>query len=74
MNFPIYFDPKKSLNLFGLINDFVFLKNLYRKKKLPKVLMLSGRKGCGKFTLINHLMFLIFDSSNYNEEKNEIKQ
>ena len=74
MNLPIYFDPKKSLLLFGLINDFDFLKNLYQKKKLPNVLMLSGIKGSGKFTLINHLMFLIFDSSNYNEEKKEIKK
>mgnify|MGYP001100888665 CR=1 FL=1 len=37
MNLPIYFDPKKSLLLFGLINDFDFLKNLYQKKKLPNV-------------------------------------
>ena len=73
MIFPTYFNPKKSLNLFGLINDFNFLKNIYKKKKLPKVLMLSGKKGSGKSTLINHLMFLIFDASNYNEEKKEIK-
>mgnify|MGYP000892840211 CR=1 FL=1 len=73
MIFPTYFNPKKSLNLFGLINDFNFLKNIYKKKKLPKVLMLSGKKGSGKSTLINHLMFLIFDTSNYNEEKKEIK-
>jgi DNA polymerase III subunit delta' len=66
MTFPIYFDPKKSLNLFGLFDKFDFLKNLYLRKKLPKVLMLSGKKGDGKSTLINHLMFYIFDEQNYN--------
>lgn len=67
MTFPTYFDSKRSLNLFGLSKNFVFLKDLYTKSKLPKVLMLSGAKGSGKSTLINHLMFFIFDSNNYNE-------
>ena len=42
MTLPVYFDPKKSLNLFGLNENFIFLKNLFIKDKLPKVLMLSG--------------------------------
>ena len=44
MNTPAYFDAKKTLNLFGLNEDFNFIKNLYIKKKLPNVLMLSGKK------------------------------
>ena len=36
MNFPIYFDSKNSLNLYGLEKDFNFLSNLYSTKKLPK--------------------------------------
>ena len=71
MDFPIYFDSKNSLNLYGLEKDFNFLLNLYSKKKLPKVLMLSGLKGCGKSTLINHFLFSIFDEANYN--KGELK-
>ena len=67
MTYPTYFDSKRSLNLFGLSKNFVFLKNLYIKSKLPKVLMLSGAKGSGKSTLINHLMFYIFDNNNYKE-------
>ena len=69
MNFPIYFDSKNSLNLYGLEKDFNFLSNLYSIRKLPKVLMLSGLKGCGKSTLINHFLFSIFDSANYNKDK-----
>ena len=72
MDFPIYFDSKNSLNLYGLEKDFNFLSNLYSTKKLPKVLMLSGLKGCGKSTLINHFLFSIFDEANYNKDQFKI--
>lgn len=72
MTVPIYFDSKKSLNLFGLFDKFNFLKNLYIKKKFPKVLMLSGKKGSGKSTLINHLIFFIFDKQNYDDKRLEL--
>ena len=74
MTFPEYFDPKKSSNLFGLLEKFNFLKDLYSKNKLPKVLMLSGLKGSGKSTLINHLMFYFFDKDNYNSKNNEFSK
>ena len=66
MDYPKYFSPKNSLRLFGLEQDFNFLSSLYLKDKLPKVLMLSGSKGSGKSTLINHFLFSIFDEQNYN--------
>ena len=69
MDFPNYFNSKNSLNLYGLEKDFNFLSNLYSTKKLPNVLMLSGSKGCGKSTLINHFLFSIFDSVNYDRDK-----
>ncbi len=34
--------------------------------------MLSGLKGTGKSTLINHFLFSIFDSQNYNRSKNTL--
>ena len=73
MKHPSYFEPKKSLKLFGLSDEFNLLKKLYIKKKLPKVLMLSGRKGSGKSTLISHLMYYIFDNTNYEENNFELK-
>tara|TARA_B100000767_G_scaffold275609_1_gene313690 strand:+ start:3090 stop:4025 length:936 start_codon:yes stop_codon:yes gene_type:complete len=73
MKHPTYFEPKKSLKLFGLSDEFNLLKKLYIKKKLPKVLMLSGRKGSGKSTLISHLMYYIFDNTNYEENNFELK-
>ena len=72
MDFPNYFNSKNSLNLYGLEKDFIFLSNLYSAKKLPKVLMLSGSKGCGKSTLINHFLFSIFDTVNYDRDKFKI--
>ena len=72
MDFPVYFDSKNSLNLYGLEKNFNFLSNLYLTKKLPKVLLLSGLKGCGKSTLMNHFLFSIFDVANYNKDEFKI--
>ena len=52
--------------LHGLNHYFLDLVQLFESGKLPKVLMLSGKKGQGKFTLIHHLMSYIFDKKNYN--------
>ena len=68
MNYPKFFDSKNSINLFGLHKEFNFLSSLYIKKKLPKVLMISGNKGSGKSTLVNHFLFSIFDERNYNKK------
>lgn len=69
MDFPKYFNPKNSLKLFGLEENFNFLSSIYSKAKLPRVLMLSGLKGTGKSTLINHFLLSIFDGQNYNRSK-----
>ena len=68
MNYPIFFDTKKSLTLFSLKEDFNFISQLYITKNLPKVLMFTGNKGSGKSTLINHFLYSIFDIDNYNKE------
>ena len=46
-------NPFNSNNLIGLDNYFNELVNLYNSKTFPKVLLLSGKKGSGKFTLID---------------------
>ena len=66
------FDPKKTKKLFGLDKKFYFFKNLIITEKLPKVILLSGKKGSGKSTLIFHLMHSIFNKENYCEEKKMI--
>ena len=65
MKFPSFFEAKNSLNLFGLKDNFQFLLSLYTKKNLPKILMITGKKGLGKSTLVNHFLYFIFDKTNY---------
>ncbi len=69
MKYPTFFDAKNSYNLFGLQENFDFITNLHFQKKLPKILMLTGEKGTGKSTLINHFFYSIFDKENYDRDK-----
>ncbi len=68
MKYPTFFDPKNTLSLFCLQDKLNFLISLYRNSNLPKVLMLSGDKGSGKFTLVNHFLHLIYDEINYKKD------
>ena len=65
-------DPKNSLVLFGLDEKLDFLIKLYKSNKLPKVLMITGKKGEGKFTLINHFLTYIYDKDNYDLKNKSI--
>jgi len=66
MDYPKFFDPIYSFNLFGLKKEFNILCSLYDKKKLPNILMLTGHNGCGKSTLVNHFLYYLFDKNNYD--------
>tara|TARA_B100000959_G_scaffold247996_1_gene274616 strand:+ start:663 stop:1598 length:936 start_codon:yes stop_codon:yes gene_type:complete len=72
MNINEYNDPKNSLVLFGLGNKLDFLIKLYNSKKLPRILMITGKKGVGKFTLINHFLNYIYDKDNYDLKNKSI--
>ena len=66
------FNPMNSLQLFGLKECFINFVNLYKNKKLPKIILLSGDKGIGKFTLSFHLVNYILSLNSkfpYNHEK-----
>ena len=64
-----YSDLKYSTVLFELTDYLNFIIKLNTSDKLPKVLMLSGTKGIGKYTLVTHFMSYIFDKENYNLEE-----
>ena len=66
-----YLNPINNFQLIGLENYFGILKDLLIKDKLPQVLMLTGKKGIGKFTLINHILHYYYDKSNYDEKQNK---
>jgi len=66
------FSPINSTHLFGLKDYFINFSKLYKSKKLPKVILLNGDKGIGKFTLsfhlINYILSLNLENS-YNFDK-----
>lgn len=68
MNLSKYFNPKETLILYGYEKYFNLFKELIDKNKLPKVTMLTGEKGIGKSTFVNHLMHYYYDKENYNQE------
>ena len=55
-----------SNKLYGLEKHFLDLIKLFTLNKLPKVIMLSGKTGQGKFTLTHHLITYFFDKNNYD--------
>ena len=59
-------NPRYSTQLYGLDIEFDKLSNLLLNENLPNVIVLTGEKGIGKFTLINHLVISYFDKENYD--------
>ena len=58
------YEPSKFI--FGLENELKNIIRLHEISKLPKVLMLSGEKGIGKFTLVLHFLTNYFDKKKYD--------
>ena len=50
----------KSTKLLNYNGYFTDLYKLYENRKFPKILMLTGEKGLGKFTFIFHLINFFF--------------
>lgn len=65
---------KPSLTLFELKSEFNNIIKLYESSRSPKVLLLSGEKGSGKFTLINHFLVSFYDKEKYNFDDFTINQ
>ncbi len=63
-----------SQKLYGLTQHLFDLVKLSDIEKLPKTLMLSGKKGQGKFTLIHHFMAYLYDKKNYDLKKGLISE
>ena len=63
--------PMNSLQLFGFNKEFGKFLHIYDKNKLPKVILLTGDKGIGKFTFIFHFINYIISANSeypYNKE------
>ena len=57
------FSPNNSIKLYGYDVYFNDLKDLFENKRFPKVVLLTGEKGIGKFTLAFHLINYFFTTS-----------
>ena len=67
-------NPLKTRQLIGMDNYFEDLLKSYNSKKLPKVMLISGKKGLGKFTLINHFLNYVFSKDTYNFKEKIINE
>jgi len=65
-------DPANQLSLYGHRSEFCNFIDLYKSKKLPNKILLSGEKGIGKSTLAYHVVnhILSFDEDHPYDEKN----
>jgi DNA polymerase-3 subunit delta' len=64
-------NPFQSIKLISMNKYFNEMVQLHDTESFPKVLLLSGKKGIGKFTLVFHFLNYIFskkDNFNYNTE------
>jgi len=65
-------NPATQLTLYGHHFEFCNFIDLYKNKKLPNKILLSGEKGIGKSTLAYHIInrILSFDEEHPYDEKN----
>ncbi len=66
------FESKKTTRLLGHKDTFNLISSLLKNNKLPNALMLSGNKGIGKSTIVNHLIYSYFDQENYDLKENTL--
>ena len=59
--------------LYGLKKYLLELSKLFDIDRFPQVILLSGKKGQGKYTLIHHFMSYIYDKKNYDLKTLTIK-
>ena len=57
------YSPFQSLKLISLDYYFDEMVKLYETEKLPRIMLLNGKKGIGKFTLVIHLINFIFSKN-----------
>ena len=53
-------NPFQSIKLISMNKYFNEMVQLHDTESFPKVLLLSGKKGIGKFTLVFHFLNYIF--------------
>jgi len=58
--------PSENTKIYGIENFFNELVGLYKQKKMPNKILLSGKKGSGKSTLAYHLInYILSENEKY---------
>ena len=58
--------PSENTKIYGMENFFNELVELYKQKKIPNKILLSGKKGSGKSTLAYHLInYILSENEDY---------
>ena len=58
--------PSENTKIYGMENFFNELVGLYKQKKIPNKILLSGKKGSGKSTLAYHLInYILSEDEEY---------
>ena len=58
--------PSENTKIYGMENFFNELVGLYKQKKMPNKILLSGKKGSGKSTLAYHLInYILSENEKY---------
>ena len=68
-------NPFQSTKLISLDRYFDEMISIYEAGNFPKVLMLNGKKGIGKFTLVLHFLNYIYsmkETNHYNYKEKSI--
>ena len=60
-------EPRGQSRLYGYEDYFHSFRNLYKKNKLPNVILLSGQKGLGKSTFAYHFINYLLSKNEENE-------
>jgi len=67
-------NPSNQVNLYGLDENLRLFISLYKKKKLPNKILLSGQKGIGKSTLAYHLInYILSENEEYSYDEKNLK-
>ena len=64
--------PSKNTQLFGMNNFFNEIIKLYKEKKMPTKILLSGKKGIGKSTMAYHIInYILSGNEDFKYNLNE---
>ena len=67
-------NPLNSTELISMDEHLNEMIELYNSKKFPKVFLLNGKKGIGKFTLVFHFLNYVFSQKEANHYNTETKK